>query len=135
VIQRIQSIYFLIAALLDGGEFFDVLYAHATRDPQKWIGYGFSSVLIVSGILALVCIFLFGNRKNQIKWSDGAIFFQTIALGWGLGILLTLGGFGFFLWRDAVGAFILLLSLVALLLARHRIKKDQKLVDSMNRIR
>jgi heme exporter protein D len=135
VIQRIQSIYFLIAALLDAGAFFTRIYDHAMNDPQQWIGLGFSASIILGGLLSLICIFLFSSRNIQLKLSDSAIFFQTIALGWSLGILLTLGGYGLFLWRDAVGVIVLLLSLIGILLARHNIRKDQNLVNSMDRIR
>lgn len=105
------------------------------NDPQHWIGTGFSAAIIVGGLISLFSIIWFFNRNWQIKWSDAAVFFQTIAFGWGVGILLTLGGYGLFLWRDAIGALMLLLSLIGILLARHNIRKDQKLVDSMNRIR
>jgi heme exporter protein D len=135
VIQRIQSIYFLIAALLDAGIFFNRLYVHAVSDPQQWIGTGFTSAVVMGGLLSLICIFLFFNRSRQERWSDAAIFFQTIAFGWGVGIIVTLGGYGFFLWHDAVGALMLLLSLIGILLARHNVRKDQNLVDSMDRIR
>jgi heme exporter protein D len=125
----------LIAALLDAGAFFTRIYDHAMNDPQQWIGLGFSASIILGGLLSLICIFLFSSRRIQLKMSDTAIFFQTIALGWSLGILLTLGGYGLFLWRDAVGVIVLLLSLIGILLARHNIRKDQNLVDSMDRIR
>lgn len=135
MIQRIQSVYFLIAALLDAGVFFNVLYDHALSDPLQWIGTGFTVAVIAGGAVSLICIFLFSSRSLQAKFSDVAIFFQTIAFGWGVGILLTLGGFGLFLWHDAIGAFLLLLSLLGIIIARHHVEKDQKLVESMDRIR
>lgn len=135
MIQRIQSVYFLIAALLDAGVFFNKLYDHAIEDPQQWIGTGFTVAVIVGGVFALICIFLFNSRRIQITWSTAAIFFQTIALGWGVGILISLGGFGTFLWPDVSGVLMLLVSLIGIIFARHKIRKDQRLVDSMDRIR
>lgn len=135
MIQRIQSLYLLVAAILDGSIFFNALYTHAMRDPQKWIGLGFTAALILAGLLSLVSIFLYKNRENQIKWVGGAIALQTINFGWGIGILISLGGFGFFLWHDALGDGLLLIALIANIMARKKIRDDQKLVKSMDRIR
>ncbi len=104
-------------------------------DPQMWIGIGFTAALAISAILAAVCIFLYGNRKNQLNWAAAAIALQTIALGWSVGILISLGGFGYYMWNDAVGAGILLIALLAVSIARKKINDDKKLVESMDRIR
>jgi len=135
VIQRIQSVYLFLAVVLDGTLFFNALHAHAMNDPQQWVGIGFTAVLIVAGLFSLICIFLYSNRSNQIKWTGGAVALQTIALGYGVGILISLGGFGPFLWDEALGAGFLLLALVAVLMARKKIKDDEELVQSMDRIR
>jgi high-affinity Fe2+/Pb2+ permease len=86
-------------------------------------------------LFSLICIFLYSNRSNQIKWTGGAVALQTIALGYGVGILISLGGFGPFLWDEALGAGFLLLALVAVLMARKKMKDDEELVQSMDRIR
>lgn len=135
MIQRIQSVYLFLAFVLDGTIFFNALYTHAMNDPQVWVGSGFTAVLIIAGLFSLVCIFLYKNRSNQIKWTGGAIVLQVIALGYGVGILISLGGFGSFLWDEALGVAILLIALVAVVLARKKIKDDQELVRSMDRIR
>jgi hypothetical protein len=135
VIQRIQSIYLALAFFLDISIYFNPLYRHAMDDPQVWIGIGFTAALAISAILAVVCIFLYNNRKNQLKWAAAAITLHTIAFGWGIGILVSLGGFGYFMWNDAVGAGILLIALIAISIARKKINDDQKLVESMDRIR
>jgi peptidoglycan/LPS O-acetylase OafA/YrhL len=135
VIQRIQSVYLFLAFILDGTLFFNALYGHAMDDPQAWIGIGFTAVLIIAGLFSLVCIFLYSNRSNQIKWTGAALALQTIALGYGVGILISLGGFGAFLWDEAIGAGILFIALLAVYMARKKIKDDQELVRSMDRIR
>lgn len=135
MIQRIQSVYLFLAVVLDGTIFFNALYSHAMADPQQWIGIGFTAVLILAGLLSLLCIFLYKNRSVQLRWTGGAVAFQTIALGYGIGILISLGGFGMFLWDEAIGAGILLIALAATYLARKKIRDDENLVQSMDRIR
>jgi len=135
VIQRIQSVYLFLAFILDGTIFFNALYDYAMDDPQAWVGIGFTAVLIIAGLLSLVCILLYSNRNNQAKWAGGAVAVQTVALGYGVGILISLGGFGPFLWDEAIGAGILLIALAAVYMARRSIKADQELVQSMDRIR
>lgn len=135
MIQRIQSVYLFLAFVLDGTIFFNALYTHAMADPQAWIGLGFTAVLIIAGVFSLICIFLYKNRTTQIKWTGGAVALQTIALGYGVGILISLGGFGMFLWDEAIGAAILFIALVATYMARRKIRDDEELVRSMDRIR
>lgn len=135
MIQRIQSVYLFLAFILDGTIFFNALYTHAMNDPQAWVGLGFTAVLVIAGLFSLICIFLYSNRTNQIKWTGGAVALQTIAFGYGVGILISLGGFGMFLWDEAIGAGILLIALIAVYMARKKIKADEELVRSMDRIR
>lgn len=135
MIQRIQSVYLLLAAVLDGTIFFNALYTHAMNDPQQWVGIGFSATLIIAALFSVLCIFLYKNRSNQIRWTGAAIALQIIAFGYGIGILISLGGFGIFLWDEAVGAAILLIALIATYMARRKIEADQELVRSMDRIR
>ncbi len=135
MIQRIQSVYLFLAFVLNGTIFFNALHTHAMNDPQAWVGIGFTAVLIISGLLSLTCIFLYSNRSNQIKWTGAAIAMQVITLGYAVGILISLGGFGSYLWDEAIGVGILLIALVAVVMARKKIKDDQELVRSMDRIR
>ncbi|MBN2731997.1 MAG: DUF4293 domain-containing protein [Balneolaceae bacterium] len=135
MIQRIQSVYLFLAFILDGTIFFNALHAHAMNDPQAWVGIGFTAILIIAGLFSLICIFLYNNRSNQITWTGIAVALQTIAFGYGIGILISLGGFGMFLWDEAIGAGILLIALIAVSMARKKIKDDEELVRSMDRIR
>lgn len=135
MIQRIQSVYLFLAVVLDGTIFFNALYAHAMQDPQPWVGLGFTGVLIVAALFSLICIFLYKNRTTQIKWTGVAVALQTISLGYGVGILISLGGFGMFIWDETIGAGILLIALAATYMARKKVKDDEELVRSMDRIR
>ncbi|MDX1671985.1 MAG: DUF4293 family protein [Balneolaceae bacterium] len=135
MIQRIQSVYLLLAFLLDLIVFFNPLYSHAMDDPQAWIGVGFALVLTFAALMSLGDIFLYKNRTLQMSWVKRTLALQLVTLGWGLGILISLGGFGSFLWDETLGVSWLLLALLFQLLAYRNIKQDEELVESMDRIR
>lgn len=135
MIQRIQTVYLLLAFLFNGVVFFNPLYSHAMDDPQAWIGIGFAVVLTVSALLSLYCIFLYKNRKTQIRWVKRTMLLQVLSTGWGAGILFSLGGFGTFLWDESLGLLLLLAAFIVQLLALKNIRKDEELVQSMDRIR
>ena len=104
-------------------------------DPQQWIGISFAIILTLAALASLACIFLYNNRENQITWINRTLIVQVAALGCGVGIFISLGGFGSFLWDEAIGLFMLVLSLAAQLFAKKKIKDDLELVRSMDRIR
>lgn len=135
MIQRIQSVFLLLAFLLNTSIFFNALYSHAMSDPQEWIGIGFTVVLALSALGSLGCIFLYSNRPNQIKWVNWCMVVQIVAIGYSVGIFISLGGFGMYLWDEAIGVAILLIALLAQLYARKKIRDDEELVKSMDRIR
>ncbi len=105
------------------------------EDPQQWIGFGLAISLVTAAILFIYAIFLYGDRKNQISWVKRAALVQVVALGFSLGVLLSLGGIGIYLWDEAIGTGLIVLSFAFLLLALKFIHKDEKLVKSMDRIR
>lgn len=135
MIQRIQTVFLFLAFLFDLVVFFNPIYSHAMEDPQAWIGIGFALLMTVAGLMALGSIFLYDNRKRQITWVKWTMYLQVAAFGWGVGILFSLGGFGTFLWDETLGTGLLLLSLICLALALRNIRKDEELVQSMDRIR
>lgn len=135
MIQRIQSVLLFLAFFLDGGVFFNALYSHAMDDPQAWIGMGFTLILTLALLGSLGCIFLYNNRKNQLRWVKILLLVQVVAFGFGLGIYISLGGFGAYLWDETIGLGLLFLAFVAQLYARKKIRDDIDLVKSMDRIR
>ena len=104
-------------------------------DPQAWIGIGFAIALTLAFLSPLVCIGLYKNRKNQVRWVSRSLIVQLVALGYGLGIIFSLGGFGTFLWDEAIGIGMLIIALLSQIYARKKIKDDIELVESMDRIR
>lgn len=105
------------------------------EDPQKWIGIGLSASLLIAMALDIISIGLYQKRKNQISWVKRAMAFQVIGIGFGLGVLFSLGGIGTYLWDEAIGCGLIILALVFQILALRGIKNDEKLVRSIDRIR
>lgn len=135
MIQRIQSVYLLLVALLNLAVFFTPLYRHAVYDPAAWIGKGLALTLTAVLIIALAAIFLYKNRTTQLKVVKFATYIQITALGFAAGVLFSLGGFGTFLWREILSSGVIGLGLIFLWLAGRAIKQDEELVKSMDRIR
>ncbi|GAB5410216.1 MAG: DUF4293 family protein [Balneolaceae bacterium] len=135
MIQRIQTIFLLLAALSSVAVYFTPIYTRAMEDPQEWIGFGLAISLVVASILSLYSIFLFKNRKSQIAWVKRAALVEVIALGFSTGVFFSLGGIGTYLWDEAIGTGLIVLSFGFQLLALKFIHKDEKLVKSMDRIR
>lgn len=135
MIQRIQTVALFIAFLLNASIFFNALYSHAMNDPYGWVGIGFASILTIAALGSLGVIFLYKSRTNQIRWVNILMIIQLIAMGFAVGIYISLGGIGVFLWDETIGLGLLLLALICQLYARKKIKDDIELVKSMDRIR
>ncbi|MBT8320738.1 MAG: DUF4293 domain-containing protein [Eudoraea sp.] len=135
MIQRIQTVYLILTALISGllpfwlplwKEEGNAIYASQTL----WIAVAF----IVVAIFALLAIFLYKNRKNQFVLNR-------------LNLILNLFLLGFFVYRSlslsgetavsekGIGMLIPIFSIVFLALANKAIKKDEDLVKSVDRLR
>lgn len=135
MIQRPQTVYLLLATLLNVAVFFNSIYSKAMADPAEWIGYGLAISLTLALIISLGAVFLYNNRPSQLKVVKAGTYIQIVALGFGAGVLFSLGGFGIFLWQETIGVALIILALVMYWLAGRGIKKDEELVKSMDRIR
>lgn len=135
MIQRIQSLLLFLAFLLNGGVFFNSLYRHAMDDPKGWIGIAFAIVVTLAALGSLGCIFLYNNRSLQVKGINFLMLVQLIATGFGVGIFVSLGGFGMFLLGESIGVLLLFLAFILQLYSRKKVKDDIELVRSMDRIR
>jgi hypothetical protein len=136
MIQRIQSIYLLIVILLSGvlPFFVDLWVEMGGEKVNVQNNILFLSLFLASAILALVCIFLFSNRKNQFVVNR-------------LNMILNLFLLGFFVYRSlnlpgetevsekGIGMLIPIVSIVFLVMANRAIKRDEDLVKSVDRLR
>lgn len=104
-------------------------------DPAVWIGYGLAISLTFALILAIGSVFLYKNRPLQLKIVKIGTYIQIVALGFGTGVLFSLGGLGIFLWQETIGVVLITVALAMYWLAGRGIKKDEELVKSMDRIR
>lgn len=136
MIQRIQTVYLIIVALLGAVlPFWLSLWSNSEGDEvfaqnELYV----SIVLYVSAVLAFIAILLFKNRKNQFVVNR-------------LNMILNLFLLGFFVYRSlnlsgesnisekGIGMLIPIVSIVFLVLANRAIKKDEDLVKSVDRLR
>lgn len=135
MIQRPQTIFLSLSVLFNLITFFTPIYRHAIVDPAAWFGYGLAIALTLPMVLSAISVFLFRNRQNQLKWVKLATYIQIVALGFAIGTLFSLGGFGKFLWKEILSTGLVVLTLASLWQAGRLIKKDEELVKSMDRIR
>lgn len=135
MIQRIQTVFLALAAILNLGVFFTPIYRHTMNDPSEWIGISFAIFLTGAMLVSFVSIFFYNNRPNQIKWVKAATYMQIASLAIAVGVLFTLGGFGTFLWKEVASIGLMVISLILMWASIRYIRKDEELVKSMDRIR
>ena len=135
MIQRIQSIFLFLVAMVAGvfSNLFD-LWRVGTEWMQANDYKLIYALFISSGILALLTIFFFKNRKRKMLFNIINIFMNIVLVGLLVYRLFTLPGDGFES-EKGIGLFLPLLSIVLLWLANRSIVKDEKLVKSVDRIR
>ena len=141
MIQRIQTVYLLVAALLLGLFLgFADLWLVVTGEMFGWLGpviYGLGGL---TAVVALVAIFLYKQRATQAKVVMAAQWLDLLLV---LVLAVVLGVVSFqtdvdLMAAGAVGVVVLLMPVfayVALRLARLGVQKDIDLVRSMDRLR
>jgi hypothetical protein len=135
LIQRIQTVFLAFAILLNIAFFFTPLLDRVLEDPSGWFRAAIFTAIGLSVLFSMAAIFMFRNRLRQMRWVKNALIFQILASGTGVGIFLTLGRIGSNLTGEALGLGVLLLAALFQILANAGIRKDERLVRSMDRIR
>jgi len=143
MIQRIQSIFLLLASLFFFGEFAFPLFkstatssgffadaAYTIQDHPALLG-----ITIAGGVICLLTIFLFNNRPLQQK-----LVYLSLALCIALIVVAIILGMSdnADLFNSAsifVGSFLPIGAMIMLMLSLRGIGKDEKLVKSMDRLR
>ncbi|MFD0963346.1 DUF4293 domain-containing protein [Pseudofulvibacter geojedonensis] len=136
MIQRIQSIYLLLVAVIAGGLPFVFSLWKNTSDATI---YAINQPLIlglfiVSAIMSLVSIFMFKNRKSQFVINRLNIILNFILLIVLVYQSLSLSGEAE-VSEKGIGMILPIVSIVLLVLANKAIKKDEDLVKSVDRLR
>ncbi|MBK7475784.1 MAG: DUF4293 domain-containing protein [Haliscomenobacter sp.] len=147
MIQRIQSLFLFLGgglmlavlgfpfattgSAIAGSAYFNDAVFNVRDNVALLVVYG------LSGVLALAAIFLFRNRRLQMRMAISSAIMGVLAIG--LTIL--------FFWQDSkaleslalvrngISAYLPVLGLILLFLAYRYIGKDEKLVRSMDRLR
>ncbi len=129
MLQRIQTVWIFLAVL--GAVFlnitaqdFDVLGAYLTINVS-------TVILVLAGLLS---IFSFKNRKRQILLNNISLIINALLVGLLIYWLLNLSG-GISIPEKGIEPVFPFLSIVCLLLANMFIRKDERLVKSVDRLR
>lgn len=129
MLQRIQTVWIFLAVL--GAVFlnitaqdFDVLGAYLTINVS-------TVILILFGVLS---IFSFRNRKRQILLNNISIIINALLVGLLIYWLLNLSG-GIQFPEKGIEPIFPFISVICLLLANVYIRKDERLVKSVDRLR
>jgi hypothetical protein len=143
MIQRIQTVYLLMASVISGVLIF---VFNLWKSIEKSIFaldlfYSESNLLrlipvlfLVASILAFVAIFIFKNRKLQFVIGRLLILIHLILLGLLIYVSLTLPGEAA-VSENGIGMFLPIFAILLLVLANKAIKKDEDLVKSVDRLR
>ena len=136
MLQRIQTIYLLLAAIASGGLIFVFnLWENTAGEPvYAQDDYSIMAFFLVSALLSLVTIFLFKNRKLQFVLGRLNIILNLILLGLFVYWSLMVPGESN-ISEKGIGMLIPVISIVFLVLANKAIKKDEDLVKSVDRLR
>ncbi|HLS70304.1 MAG TPA: DUF4293 domain-containing protein [Chitinophagaceae bacterium] len=139
MIQRIQTIWLFIAFLFTLLIFWFPIYK--TNDSILTVGNDFIAIilLVLSMGLSLITIFRFKHRKDQKLYTRINILINIALLAWFFYKInafreeqLTLYNQEGYYW---IGAFIPLITIIFLVLALAGVKKDEKLLRSLDRLR
>ncbi len=145
MIQRIQSIYLLVASLLSGALPLTINLWTQVKDSTPiyildlFSGSSFLEKLIpvfflVSALVILISIFLYNNRKLQFVIGRIAILINLFLLGLLIYLSLTLSG-ETAVSEKGIGMLIPVFVILLVVLANKAIKKDEDLVKSVDRLR
>lgn len=144
MIQRIQTLYLLIAGAISGGLIFvfnlwtekseKVVFAlDLISDPitiHKTILFSF----LISALLSVISIFLFKNRQLQFVLGRLNMLINLYLLGVLIYVSQTVSG-ETSVSEKGIGMFLPIVVVLLLVIANKAIKKDEDLVKSVDRLR
>jgi hypothetical protein len=136
MLQRIQSIYLLLALITTGVlPFVFPLWTFENISFYFMQDLIFVSLFGLSTTLSLLSIFLFKKRQNQFVLGRLNIILNLILLGLFVYRSLNLSGETVSVSEKGIGMFLPIVAIVFLVLANKAIKKDEDLVKSVDRLR
>ena len=137
MIQRIQTIYLLLAFVVTGVlPFFIPLWTMADgKDYFFMQNQVYVVVLGLSTTLSLLSIISYKKRQNQFVIGRLNMILNLILLGLFVYRSLNLSGETLVVSEKGIGMFLPIVAIVLLVLANKAIKKDEDLVKSVDRLR
>ncbi|MHB0754322.1 DUF4293 domain-containing protein [Polaribacter sp. M15] len=143
MIQRIQTIYLLLASIVSGGLIFVFNLWNTTKE-KIFVVNLFSKedvmlkiipfTFIMSAILSIVTVFLYKDRKLQFVIGRIIILINLFLLGLLIYLSLNLSG-ETAVSEKGIGMFLPIVAILLIVLANKAIKKDEDLVKSVDRLR
>ena len=137
MIQRIQTVYLLIALVILGFLPF-VFPLWKTIDGKEFRFMSDSIYTMIFGLsttLTLISILYFKKRQHQFVLNRLTIILNLILLGLFVYRSLNLSGEAVQVSEKGIGMFLPIVAIVLLVLANKAIKKDEDLVKSVDRLR
>ncbi len=136
MLQRIQTVYLLLAAGISAGLIFVFHLWISNKDVKVFAKDDmlYLSIFLGSAILSVISIFMYKNRKSQFVLGRLNIILNFILLGFFVYQSLTVSG-ETMVSEKGIGMLLPILSIVLLALANKAIKKDEDLVKSVDRLR
>ena len=146
MIQRIQTVWLLVAGLVAAGIFyfdlFSITYMQDGKELTKGVSIMYNYLLSILGFslvaAPLITITQFKKRKVQSSLALVAIILNVVFLAFYLfstNNFSTTVGHPIESLSYTIGSFLPLVSIIFLILAIRAIKKDEKLVKSLDRLR
>ena len=137
MIQRIQTVYLLIALVILGTlPFVFPLFTMSDGKEFRFMNDSFYTVLFgLSTTLTLISIMYFKKRQHQFVLNRLTIILNLILLGLFVYRSLNLSGETVQVSEKGIGMFLPIVAIVFLALANRAIKKDEDLVKSADRLR
>lgn len=138
MLQRIQSVWLLLAAAFDATTFRFPFYSGAWRrntlpvvvDLNAKTTIWLTILTVITGLLAFITIFLYDNRKLQLKLCYLGVFLSVVLL------TMYFVEMGQFLSGNVAFWVIFYFAILCcFILAARGIWKDEKLIKSMDRLR
>ncbi|MEN8703708.1 MAG: DUF4293 family protein, partial [Polaribacter sp.] len=139
MIQRIQSIYLLLASIVSGGLIFVFNLWNTIKEKIFVVDLFLREALffkvipllfLASAILSLIALFLFKNRKLQFVIGRIIILINLFLLGLLMYLSLNLSG-ETVVSEKGIGMFLPILVVLLIVFANKAIKKDEDLVKSV----
>ena len=143
MIQRVQSIYLLIATFVSFGLIFifklwsineNKFFVFDLFNEDSFLLKGITLLFLLSAILTFTAIFLYKNRQLQFVVGRISILINLLLLGLLIYVSLNLPG-EMKISEKGIGMFLPILAILLIVLANKAIKKDEDLVKSADRLR